>query len=465
MRGGLRAYLRLIGVFGACLGALVFTGPARAQFCDACVVAAINTTSAAQIANIRQVILGIATVGTPMQLGKAGDIAPIPVMSPVAPIPYTSLVGYFEQVFFPRLIELSKMQTGNQQKFTAVQGQQNVRTADATAQVNYKQDVSKMQVKNAAEAVGLPDTMCIQPSMGQSNLAAEIMAIQGRDSLEKQAALETAGSTQTPNYSRGPAYLALKQIDQRKSQTCVKTGDAGASQAVCTGGNSDLENADVVTASLLSNWTLSLDASKLQSLTFAKQYIANLFPDRAFDPIPTDAQNKNPLPAAVARAMNDKVAYNATMNTLMQPFQDEVSDRTPLSVNPSTGASTGGVIAAKNSLLGAVNRAGYEGAAKEKLLSLGDNMSRAALEYIQYKVYENDPQTIISDVGSGSVNILRTTAFLVGQAMKQVSLLYDIREQIKTSNRLLGVIGSLLARNEFDAIQDNIHAIKNAPGN
>lgn len=475
MRGGLKAFLSILVLSaGLVMGAIVVPTKPALAVCDGCVKAAVIANTAADLVNstneqdtILAAILGIGAKALvippipslPTKIGtQSAGVASVPVN--FTPIPYRSLVGYLDTVFLPKLLEINKFQTGNQQQFAAVQGQQQVRVAEATQQIQYKQDVGKMQVTNAAEVLGRADVLCPEPSMGQSDLAAHLMVLQGRAKLEANTAKEGVGSTDTPTYARGPVYAAQQRITARKTTTGDPTGNGGANQNVFSGGSTTIRNADLTSSSLLGNWLLSTDPNIPQSATIAKMYVNQVFPDRAMSNLSANALKKSPLPADVAQVLDEQTSYTAMVNTLRSPFDDEIADRTPVTYDPVTMSPVGGTITALTSLDAAVNRAGYTGDAKAKLISNGQ-ISRSALEYIRYKVYEHDPQTIISDMGGmGSINLGNAVSILATQEIKQVTLLYDIREQIKKTNLLLGTIGSVLLRDRYKEINSRAETLR-----
>lgn len=406
---------------------------------DAAIIAAINTSSAAQIAAMRQVILGTG-VGTPTPVGV--DENKVPIMTPATPLPYTSLAGFFDTQYMNKNVGLNQVQTANNQQFAMMLGQNQTRNMDATNNIGWNQDVKKTTLGNSMDVLERGTVACPRPSMGQSVLGFEEIVQQERERVNDEYNDETSGTSAKPEYAKGPLEYAKKFVATRNEKGfCTKEGGDGTDAEWCDKANDKRKNWDFSPETLLGKKLLqTTNPDERNYLEYAAMYIKNMFPNRSFSPI--RASLLKPMSPEAAEILTERAAYSSLIGTFMKPYSDAQTERTGI---PDAKALT--------SLDAALTRAGYQGAAKDSKLAEGKT-SLAAMDYIRYKVYYHDPQTSISELnGPASMNIGNTLVIMANTAFDQTTLLYDIREEIKKTNILLGAMGSVLSRSVYEDVQ------------
>jgi len=211
-------------------------------------------------------------------------------------------------------------------------------------------------------------------------------------------------------------------------------------------------NADQRISTLTVSYVLD-DAQNSESLgtvNRAQRFVENVFNSRAFEPIPVSLTGQSTLSPNVVQAMAEQSAYSAKLNVLQRPFIEEQANRAPLSGN----------VEALGELRGVLDRAGYAGEAKEAYIK-NDKISRAAEDYIRYVVYDSDPKTSSVDLaGAASMSLENLMSVGIQKEMKQIVLMYDIREQIRQTNLLLGTIGGILLEPKYEKIRANLQAVQ-----
>lgn len=417
-----------------------YVRPASAIYtCDQCVVSAIVGPGGVYTGPFKSMIPGET---------EGADEEPMAVSPP------TSLVDYFEKVWWPRMVELTKAQQGAADKTSTLLSSMGARTAEAQQIAQYQQDTKRMNLETQMNAVGRTETLCPEPSMGQSSLALQFMAIQALNNLERLSAREMAGDKSLPAYARGKLENDKARVKERiDMQLCTKDGADGAASEYCTATKPELENADQLASSALGSYVYD-DSEQPESphnVNLVKRYVDNVFSSRIFEPLPVSITKQESLPPDAVQVIADQNTLAARTTMFQHPFMEQQADRSPVN----------GEVKALDSLEAAINRAGYDGPAKQMILNSKGKVSRASEEYIRFKIYESDPKSMsvdLADVGKFSVSNLMVVS--IQKQMKEMTLLYDIREQIKQTNLLLGALGAVLIEPQYQDLRERIQTLQ-----
>ncbi len=465
MRGSRK--LSLLFIFFTIIS-ISYPRPAAAV-CDGCVVAAVTKAHlaemvamaaqstaeiAAMYASTNMAIMGTPTGTLPGPFLRmvpsetpGGDLLPIPGI-----VPPWSLVTYYENVWWPRMIELTKAQQGAQDKVSTLQQQMSDRTAQAAEYSRYMQETRRMAVEHQARNLGRAEVLCPEPSMGRSALANREKVRYGARQLELRATREAGGDKDMPTAMGGIEYQKAMIQARINEGMCNPNDSNGAAAKYCKNPKPAIMNADQRVSTLMGTYLLD-DAQNSESLgtvNRAQRFVENVFNSRAFEPIPVSLTGQSTLSPNVVQAMAEQSAYSAKLNVLQRPFIEEQANRAPLSGN----------VEALGELRGVLDRAGYAGEAKEAYIK-NDKISRAAEDYIRYVVYDSDPKTSSVDLaGAASMSLENLMSVGIQKEMKQIVLMYDIREQIRQTNLLLGTIGGILLEPKYEKIRANLQAVQ-----
>lgn len=426
----------LFGFFLVILSFGVIGHEPAAAACDGCVVSAVGTASTAEIANLRQTILGVNPVGMPMELGKTAQGVPIMVPGSGATIPYTSLTEYFENVWWPRMIVLEKLKAQEGVETNAVNQANTIRTQEGAGVNNWGQDIKRFDVRSQQEYSGADDVLCAPVSIRQSALAAEAISRYYADLDAKAFISEGNGSTDAKDAAKGPVQKALAAVKARNELgTCDPKGNDNGNAAACTNPKQALLNADQSPQTIFGTWLLQAsDSSAANFDKVANNFKKIVFARNAISPVSGDA-SKDPR---LAQLQADRDSYVANYTLFSDPLTQAIAERKEIEQ-----------MASAKSMLALLQRAGIDGSEMAKIAN-GDKISKASLDYARYKVMALDPQTSIQNLTQNGVNISR---FMGETTLGQQALLYDIREELKKTNIILGAIGGVLMKNEYNDIQ------------
>jgi hypothetical protein len=288
-------------------------------------------------------------------------------------------------------------------------------------------------------------------SRNQGSLAIDIIARQVLRQIEQQNGDEMSGSSDLPAYANGRIPYATSRIQDRNALgTCLAKGNNGASSGFCKASRDDIRNADTQLSTLTTSWLLDTsDDAKPFSAGLVKRFLDNLFADKVFEPLPARLTALSPMPNEVQEIEADKLSYIAALTTFQRPFFSEQADRLPLKSAPKS----------LEFLQKTIERAGYDGDVKKQLID-GQKISKAAEEYIRFRVAELDPAgdiDLAKEVGGSKTDSLLT--YVILKLKGSIALQYDIREQLKQTNMLLGAIGNILAAPEYQDIRGRIQAV------
>ena len=369
-----------------------------------------------------------------------------------------SLVEYYERVFWPRWITLEQRKWQQMSQQEAALASQRLITADAQNQATFENRINDRVVDSNVQSLGVDEALCRFPSMRQSALAHGVMA-SVQENLEATISSRwIMGAAEDAAF--GPMNENKLRLKARKEAgLCSKEGNAGADKVWCDQPKENRENEDMKPQRLI--WPTSLfdkdsDLDNKLHGKYAQMFLGNLFPNRAFDPIREDLLNtlneEEPDPAVV-EAMADRGSYASQIMMFKQPFDRALGERQAV---PN--------VAAFEALKKSLTRAGYSDDLIKQIFGKVDasdkSISKAVSEEIFYKISNLDPQLFVSDYAKAAgLNQASRDAYHFSKFVDMVVLLYDIREEIKTTNKLLGTLGSVMTAQRFDEIQNKTQGL------
>lgn len=437
--------------------AVGFVRPSSAIGCNCGGVGAIMSTNTAtscacNLLNLEKTIMGKRALNKffPIMVPDVDSVTGLPTGRDSIPIPQGAtvmgLVDYFEDVFGPRMINLTQKFAQSQQMQSAAASQIMPRVIDAQSQVQHTQDTRRETVATAANALGREDVLCPAASRKQSMIAASIITEERTRLAQIESAKSVAGSLTVPAlypgmYATGPVDEAKKRLEKKvQLQACHQDGGAGVDGKWCPSGAR--AGWDTSLKTITGKYVLTPGSSIQNSIDFAKLFVANLFgPIMAISPLRAD-KVPSQLIGAVAEFQALRASHEAMVNTFIEPFESAIDERTE---NP--GAAS---LAALDAVL---TRAGFDATTKATYLASA-GVSKAAMEEIHYRVANQDPKKLTDDAAKFSaLNFANTLVMSLEQQIDSTVLLYEIREQIKTTNRLLGAIGNVLLDTRHDELQ------------
>jgi|GEM_PF-4355655 len=427
-----------IGVFALGFGG----GPVSAQMIPDLGGFPVSDTILSQ--NLYNSLLGsfAGGVGVPVQIGTTKEN--VPIYSPTfGSLPaYNSLTGYFEKVWWPRFVASIQLQTKQLSETMALGMASNMRGGTAG-------DFNAYRLANGVEAARLANdyagrevALCDNMSMGQSDTAMDIIARAMTVQSDQMAVMKAAGDPAAPGpvSANGPTQYALEMVKETNAQgTCFKNGNAGGNDKWCTNGKSNLAppmGYHVMATTILGQTAFVGDKDKPNNLQYAAMFLNRLFPS-VFSPVRKDLLN--PLSAEAAEVLLQQDAYNAGLSVFQYPYRKLVSENMPQSGSVS-----------RKYLEEALKRGGVTDTKLiEEYLGKGGT-TKAGADRVQFLDFYRDPRTKSEKLTSSYSNMAATIAITNMQA---VTLLYEIREEMKTNNALLGALGSMLTRDQYKDLQ------------
>lgn len=363
------------------------------------------------------------------------------------------LIPYLKDCGYPQIEELIKKATAENSQMQAMAAAYQGRLLDSQAQVQFKRDADKRALDNVLSVTGAPETLCGPASIIRSNSAAEIAVEQLRDQAMRVAMAETSGDKAKPEFAKGPTQNANALIAERiKMKVCKNTGQDDVDKFWCKDAplREELENRDL-SAEVFTPRLLQEDNETMPNYyKYAQMYIKAVFMDRAFTPIPA-ASVDGGLTGQTAELLARRFNYTALMSTFQQPYIQAAMERKPLEN-----------MAAFDSLRAVLVRGGW-GDLMGQFIGQSGGISRESMRYIQYKAFYEDPQRIVTDLAQAVPNKNAVLAFNAMTSMNIVTLLWDNLKEQERTNRLLGGLGALLAKDYYDDIDGRIRAISGSP--
>lgn len=448
----MRGFTRLFPVLGlVILLSLAPAQPARAAYIvhDPTSLAKLLADSAkAVLDTVKGFFDAIGAVGTGLPQ-NIGTVDGTPIVDPCAGKAWTSLTQYFELCLRPTQIKLAQAGANNMQQFMAADSAMRRKENEAQAQINHKQDVNKMNVQGHLNVLTLDESFCRHASLSRSTIAQIFRANIRYNTMLREAARQNLGSEEFPAFAKGPGQFNQDYFNTQISEGLVLcTGNDGANANIpgCVGSDVEYVGADADISTLLGAWSLEEEPKKRHSLRYARMLVDNnLFDSRSFSPI--DKAQLDQRTGRAAQLMTNRTAYGAKISTFMTPFIQQIAERAP-----DEG------LASIRSLEAQLDTANIQGAEREKLIKQA-KASLSASDFIRYSVLNLDPKTTVDLAGRTGANAIALQGFQAERSMEQVSLLYDIRETLKMTNMLLGLMGGVLLKDEYQALQSGVQTV------
>lgn len=364
------------------------------------------------------------------------------------------LFDYFEDVFWPRLIELARKDKQSDQQFQAVTSQIAPRIADAQMQVAHMQRTRELNVTHAANSLGREDVLCPAASRLQSFIAADIIVNERVRLAQANASKENSGAANS-DYATGPVDEAVKRMRKRiEMQYCEPSGNAGVDSRWCPGGAARV-GWDTSPKTLTGTPLLQDGSAQQNSIEIARDYIKNIFgPLKAIPPLRADKVADGPPKGAIAELLAKRASLDAVVQTFEEPFLVALEERRKIEGAQNTVPLSAVLIRA------GITDANQAGGIMQKYIA--NAPSKLSMEEIHYKLANTDPKRLAEDVAKYvSLNEANAQTMIVANTIDMVVLLYDLREQMKANNRLIGALGSLLVDDRVKQAQ-GLSRISNA---
>lgn len=371
----------------------------------------------------------------------------------------SSLVHYFETVYWPRFIAVAKSMKAQDAETAAVDMTNQTSIADAQNQIQYMQQMRMNNVQGAMESAGRVDVLCDGTTQMGVMSGMHTIVRMLIYSLHAQDIDEMEGDSAYQDSANGIVAYNRKQVQKRAELgVCNPRGNNGANAVWCTNANADIENADINPQTLFTGSLMSDDPKDRNYSGYVKMYIKNLFPV-AFTPLRKD-QMKGTLSNQVAELLADRHTYAAQVSTLKRPFfEAEASAKGIEKIDQETIASYKSILED----VGLINKDDPNDTLG-KLFVSDDKMSKQGAEELLFRTSNLNPKALNRMAGLSVMNIGNALSFSIIKQMETVAMLYDLREEQRETNRLLGTIGSLLAKEAHDRLEGKIRAVA-ATGN
>jgi hypothetical protein len=352
---------------------------------------------------------------------------------------YKSLTEYYENVWWPRFLAANQIQSNQEAQTTAVTESAENRRVDAKSLQDWDLKVKELNAKYQDEALLVEEVVCGPASVIQSIAAAEAIANDNWAMMDQMAAIKRSGDP-SGGANKGPVETAYQSVLETNTEgTCNPTGNDGANTSWCRNSSPEW-----VMGHVAASYALVDTAWEEKRRVVVRMLISRMFPNQ-FSSIRADLLN--PLTKEAATVLNEQDSYNTRIGLFSTPMMRMIEDRTP---QPG--------MAAVPYLNAALESAGYDAELREKILGPSGTMSLAGAERTVYQEFMRDPANLIKAAGDKPDNALRATLF---PAMQQVTLLYQIREQQKMTNILLGAIGSVLIKDQYNTLQASTNRLAN----
>lgn len=363
-----------------------------------------------------------------------------------------SLVDYFENVYWPRMVAMQQKLGQEQAQTNAANTHTSVQSIDGNNFVNYSQDLSRNRAEVAVNTAGLTDVVCPVATMaGALNALDPIVNLRTYMAI-KEATEEMDGSARFPMSANGLVNFYNKMIEQRNSLgLCNPEGNNNVDSQWCTSGKPNIRNADINAMStdvaLSSNET---DTENPNSRKFANLYLSNLF-GFAFTPLRMD-QVQGGKANAVDEILYDRVRFASQVMTFRKPFQKNIESRQAVQ---GLDANIQKAYEENLKMIGVT-----PGAEVEKLFKTPDGgWSKLAMEKLFFRDGNVDPSEFSRLASQAALNQTNIMTYQTIKVMHTVAMLYDIREELKETNRLLGALGSMMAVDRHRAIEAKIQGV------
>jgi hypothetical protein len=416
-----------------------------------------------QIKSIANETLGVVRDIVPALIGNPGamtkgfdDNVQLTTQAP------TSIVDYFERVYWPRLIALMQKQKAQDAEVAALQMSANTSLADAKNASDQAQAYRYQSADTAIKTAKRVDVACEQASRDSSAAANEIIvAEQMRRTTQKNIA-KMNGSSDFPETANGVVHYYRESIEARQAAGYGNPKENNGAAAVLYDNfvGPALIDADMNPESLLQSKILlnarKEDGTSLLSpsnILAAEAFIDNLFKASIiFTPLRKE-QLKKPLSNQVSEVLSDRVNLTTQIQMLRRPFQMAYAKRQAIvGTDPK-------IIDTFKAVLKGMGVTEQNAPDIASLFFVEGQMSQDSMDEIRYKTRNLDPKLTSELAEFSAMNDGNTLFFIAQKQMHNIALLYDIREEQRETNRLLGAIGGLLASDRNDSIEAKTRAI------
>ncbi|HEY8964691.1 MAG TPA: hypothetical protein VIN59_09545 [Alphaproteobacteria bacterium] len=439
---GIRHFIFL----GAFLTALATSpSPAHAQFIvdlGPATQAMLNTMFGNQICTA---IMGSAACATTLDQKEIGkDANGVPIMSEGGVV--TNLKDTVDKLRDSQLDSnsfLAKVQS----KLTGTELAHESRIASAGDIVAHKAKMEELSWLNDSDFIAGEVPLCSIASMEQARFLLDVLARQQTIQLDQAAVAKRSGDPAAagPIGSKGPSFFSLQAVQETNTNgTCNPEGNDKGNQKWCTSAKAAVKGAHAMSTGLMGQTALAQDQNSPTNIKYVAMFLERLFPNY-FSPVRPDLLD--PLSTQASEVLAQQDAYNAGLSVFQYPFNSMISENT----------SRSGIESQKY-LAAALQRIGVPAEGMDQILGAagGSGLTKAGAERVIYQAYYSDPKTY-TELGTWNpANLLRTIQVT---NMQQVTLMYEVREQLKITNAILGALGSMLTRDMYDDIQSKTAAI------
>jgi hypothetical protein len=396
-------------VFGLVLFVSVVSWPTRSfADCDGCVVGAVNTASTNIVAAI---IRTIAKSDEEVKNAMAGI-------------------------------------SGIQAKLTLEQKAADItrenEIAEAQASINHWRDIRKNNAETAQDAFGRVDVVCEHATQWGPLIAGDIVTRINTGAALQEALKKMGGSSEFPQYANGLVHYYKEVMTERNNAgLCDPTDDNGAMAALCTNANPKITNADLNPETISD--VISSDKNNPNFVEYKTMRIDNLFPI-VFTPL-SKTQLTEPVANQIYEVKANQQSYKAQVSVFRRSAESDKQTTMPISgIDEAT----------INAYKALFKELGLDGEIEKLLLSEG-KLSKASMERVVYK-YANISPKALSRLAGQSLSLGNLLSFSAIKQMESVAMLYDLREEQRETNRLLGAIGSIMLSNRHEEIEGKIRA-------
>ncbi|NBX66750.1 MAG: hypothetical protein EBQ96_07130 [Proteobacteria bacterium] len=367
----------------------------------------------------------------------------------------TSLVDYFENVFWPRWIAMEqKMKQGEAQNLAATT-HTDIQLLDAQQFGNFTRERDKATAEVVVGNLGRTDVACPEATMLSPLSGARVVArIEAHNLLN--TAIETRdGSSKNPDAANGLVNFYNKMIDKRNElELCNPEGNNGMDAEWCKNSKPAIRNADVNPSVIEASAMLGNNKEEKNFHEYAVRLKDNLFAF-IFTPLRKD-QVSGTVSNQVKEVLFDRLKFNTQVSNLELPFALDITDRRPL---PGVDAAIKKAYEEQLKLVG-IDPANAQSAAAPLYMDMqSKDLSKLSMEEIYFRQKNLDPSEIGRVAGASALNLQNIATYQTFKIMNSLVLLFDIRQELRMTNKLLGTIGSLLAADRHQAIEAKIQSV------
>lgn len=362
-----------------------------------------------------------------------------------------SLVDYFENVFWPRWIGMEQKIMQGTLQTNAANTHTDIQLLDVQAQHAFMMKRDEKKADHVVQTMGRTDVACPEATLSSPLSGARIISDLDAYRITSEFTERQDSSSKFPDLANGIVNFYNKMIDERnRLGLCNPEGNNGMDAEWCTSSKPKIRNADVNPALARLTRTYGSNQEEPTYIEYAKRMRNNLF-DFIFTPL-----RKEQLTGGKANQINevlfDRIKFTAQLANLQLPFAEDVANRTPV---PGIDDAIKKAYAESLKLMGAEPN----GDVAKLYQDQNGQMSLMAMEEIYFRNRNLDPSEITRVTGNSALNLENIELYTAFKVMNSLVLLYDIRQELRQSNKLLGTIGSLLAADRHQSIEAKIQSV------